>query len=68
MIGKTGDFPNGKLQEDDEGGLRMMVETDTEKNVIRLVFGTFVAWFAFPKSEAEILIKILQERIKELKD
>jgi len=48
--------------------LQMDVLADLEKNVIKLTFGTSLTWFAFSKNEAESFIKILQEKIKKLKD
>jgi len=48
--GATGAFPEGKLDEHDQGQLRMLVSHD-EKNV-RLDFGKSVAWIAMPTNEA----------------
>ena len=49
-LGATGAFPEGKLDEHDQGQLRMLLSHD-DKNV-RLDFGKSVAWIAMPTNEA----------------
>jgi hypothetical protein len=49
-LGATGDFPKGKLNEDDEGGLRIRI--GVEEDNVRVDFGTSVAWFALPPKQA----------------
>lgn len=50
-LGPTGEFPHGKLSEDDEGALRVAISHDDAHNV-RIEFGAQVAWFAFPRESA----------------
>jgi hypothetical protein len=45
-LGPTGRFPQGKLNETDEGELTLSI--GTEKGNVRVDFGTPVAWFALP--------------------
>ena len=58
-LGATGKFPEGKLNNDDEGELRLMVSKEGDN--VRIDFGTPVTWLAFTKEEAiaigEALIK-----------
>ncbi len=53
----------------DEGGLLMKVEIkkDGDHEDIVIDFGKPVAWVGFHKEEAEELIRLLQEKVKELK-
>ena len=50
--GKTGDFPEGKLNEDDEGGLVMSIGYDSKKNVVVINFGTPVMWVGMAPEQA----------------
>ena len=49
-LGPTGKFPEGKLNENDEGELKLMISHD-EQN-LRLDFGKPIAWCAMPKAQA----------------
>lgn len=49
-IGTTGNFPKGKLNEDDEGELSLMVK-EADGNV-HIYFGKPIAWLALPKEQA----------------
>jgi hypothetical protein len=57
-IGATGDFPAGKIRDDDEGGLVAAVSTDANGNVI-VDFGKPVTWVAMPKADAVKLAILL---------
>jgi len=48
--GPTGEFPQGKLNADDEGELKLMISHD-EQNLV-LDFGKPIAWCAMPKAQA----------------
>lgn len=71
-LGATGRYPDGKLNEDDEGELALKIGVK-DGNVV-LDFGKPVAWFAMPPDLAvdlaERLIaratKIMQERKRSL--
>lgn len=59
-LGATGQFPAGKLRDDDEGGLRMAVGVVQDQVIVD--FGKPVAWFALPASVAKTLaVSILQK-------
>jgi hypothetical protein len=49
-LGPTGDFPEGKLGPDDEGGL--VVAINVTEGKVRVDFGTPVAWFALSHEQA----------------
>lgn len=51
-LGPTGDFPQGKLRDDDKGGLMVAVAADAVQGVVHIDFGTKVAWVALPPNEA----------------
>jgi hypothetical protein len=58
-LGATGDFPEGKLNADDEGGLKMAVGYDPETKLTRVEFGKPVSWLALPEANALELAKLL---------
>jgi hypothetical protein len=49
-LGATGNFPDGKISDDDEGELTMAVRE--EKGMVRLDFGKPVAWLMLPPDSA----------------
>lgn len=52
IVGATGDHPQGKLNADDQGGLRMAVAADKRNSVVRVDFGKPVAWLGLDKATA----------------
>lgn len=63
-FGATGDFPRGKLNDSDEGGLQIGV-TVKDKTVV-VVFGTPVAWLGMPAEAALQLANALLQRVNEI--
>jgi len=61
MIGATGEYPEGKLNETDEGELQMAITTDVHGN-IRIDFGKPVHWFAMSPLHAKKLGEMLIAR------
>ena len=59
-IGASGRYPQGKLDDSDEGELTMAVTRDGD--VIRIDFGKPVAWLAMSAEEALGLARLLVER------
>jgi hypothetical protein len=58
-FGPTGDFPHGKMNEDDEGGLQIGIAADEAGRVI-IKFDTPVAWIGLERQNAvEFATKIL---------
>jgi len=64
-IGATGNFPQGKLKDDDEGELRMAV-FERDGNIV-IDFGKELAWIGFGKDEAIALGEMLIKKANELK-
>lgn len=58
-LGETGDFPKGKLNEDDEGGLRFAVGSDIKTKKVLLDFGKPIAWIGLDPSDARRLAQLL---------
>lgn len=56
-LGRTGDFPHGKLNGSDEGGIRFAIGEDGDNVVIN--FGTPVTWLGMPPEQAVALAEIL---------
>jgi hypothetical protein len=63
-LGATGEFPDGKISEDDEGELRMAVAVH-EGNVI-LDFGKNISWIGLPPEQAKHLGQLLIQKAKDL--
>jgi hypothetical protein len=59
-FGPTGTFPLGKLNETDEGALKIGVAHDSKGNVI-LNFGTKVAWIGLPPEQAINFAKLIMK-------
>lgn len=66
IIGATGEYPDGKLNSDDEGGLLMRMTND-QGNVV-IDFGKQVHWIGFPPEEARLFIAGIQKQIDEIEN
>lgn len=54
-LGPTGDYPHGKLSEDDEGGINVALSHHIAPDgarMVRLDFGKPVAWLSLPREQA----------------
>lgn len=60
--GPTGDFPDGKLGPDDDGGLKMAIGIDEAGRLVRIEFGAPTAWLAMPPDLARVLAMSLLEK------
>ena len=56
-LGATGAFPDGKLNQTDEGELRMAVSSTN--GLVRIDFGKPTAWVAFSANQAKELAALL---------
>jgi hypothetical protein len=63
-VGATGNFPDGKLTEKDEGELQYAFTI--YKNRLIMNFGKPVVWVGFEKKQVQDLIDYLTKKIKEL--
>jgi hypothetical protein len=59
QIGATGSFPQGQLNDHDQGGLKMAIGYDKLDGIVRLEFGKPVAWLGLPPPEAIELAHLL---------
>lgn len=62
-LGKTGEYPDGKLNKDDEGALNIGIMK--KDNVIVLEFGTQVHWLALPPDQARLFAETIIQVIEE---
>ena len=58
-FGATGEFPQGKLNDYDEGAVRIGVAYDKLDGIVRVEFGKPVAWLGLPPPEAINFAKLL---------
>lgn len=56
-LGATGEYPEGQLNQDDEGELRMAV--GVENDTVILNFGKPVAWLGLPPDSARQLANLM---------
>lgn len=63
--GATGQFPKGKLNDEDEGELKLGVTV--HDNTLIIHFGTPVTWLGLPKEDAQAFIEALQKHVNILK-
>lgn len=66
QIGATGNFPEGKLNEADEGELSMAVAIRDGKVIVD--FGKPVVWFGMDAKQATGLGRLLIEKANDLKN
>ena len=52
-LGPTGQYPDGKLSEDDDGELRFALAHDPSKDIVVMSFGVPVNWLGVPAPIAE---------------
>ena len=64
QLGATGEYPEGRLNENDEGEIRFAITSGGGKLVMN--FGKPVAWIGMGRSQAVQLIKVLQEHADKL--
>jgi hypothetical protein len=64
-IGPTGDFPKGKLDADDEGGL--MLAISVYNGVVRVDFGKPLEWLGLPPEEALAFASLLVKQAMAIK-
>ncbi len=65
-FGATGKFPEGKLDETDEGALTLGVAADHRNQVVFVDFGKPVAWIGLSKELAIQFADLLRKRAEEL--
>lgn len=58
-LGATGEFPGGKISDDDEGELRMIVGLNAITNMIEMQFGKPISWIAMSPDDARALANSL---------
>jgi len=65
-LGATKQYPEGKLNPDDEGELRFAVTTDLSNGVVVMQFGKPVKWLAVGKAQAIVIGKSIIEHAEKL--
>ena len=65
-IGPTGEYPDGKIDDSDEGAIEIAIAADPEKGLVAVAFGSPVAWLALPPENARQFGESLIKRANEL--
>lgn len=63
-LGPTGEFPRGKLNEDDEGALNTAISHG--QGVVRIDFGKPTAWLAMPPDLAVEFASVILMHARQL--
>lgn len=58
-FGATGEFPQGKLNDHDEGAIKIGVAYDRLNGIVHVEFGKPVAWLGLPPPEAVEFAKLI---------
>ena len=64
-IGPTGNFPHGKLNDQDKGELAVAISS--EKGMVRIDFGTPVNWVCLPPDMALAFASVITARAMAMK-
>jgi len=64
-LGPTGKFPNGKLNDDDEGEITVAIAADKAKGVVVIDFGKPTAWIGFTPDQAVDIAEMLHAKARE---
>ncbi len=67
IFGSTGKYPDGKLNESDEGEIVFGVAADTNNNVVIINFGKPVMWLGLPQATAIQLAKLILKHAGNIK-
>lgn len=62
VLGATGRYPNGKLNGDDEGEIRVGIAADPAKRVVVVDFGKPTTWIGFTPEQAVEIAKLLTDK------
>lgn len=57
--GPLGTFSQGRSSADDEGDLLISIDGDKERGLVRLEFGTLVAWIELPPEQAITFARLI---------
>jgi hypothetical protein len=66
VLGRTGEYPDGKYCHDDQGELRMAIAADKKKGMVVFNFGRSVNWLVLPKKVALELARVIREKAESL--
>ncbi len=67
VLGATGEFPDGKISDDDEGELRLAVTGDQRTGNVIIDFGKPVVWMALPAEQAVGLAEVIAKQAEKAK-
>lgn len=61
-LGATGRFPEGRLNDDDEGEIRVAIAADPKRQTVVIDFGKPVAWIGFTPDQAREIGELLIQK------
>lgn len=60
--GPTGKFPDGKINKDDRGEIKIQVGCDHVRGLVVIHFGSEVSWIAMSADDCDNFSKLLAEK------
>lgn len=66
-LGATGNYPQGKLNDADEGEIQVAIAADTKEGKVLINFGTPVSWIGFDFGQAIAIANSLRDKAHELR-
>jgi hypothetical protein len=66
-LGATGEYPRGKLNDDDQGEIRIAIAADMSRRLVVMDFGTPAKWIGFTPEEASNIADLLMEKVNKLR-
>jgi hypothetical protein len=63
-FGATGRYPEGKLNEDDEGELTFGLARDPDTGYVHINFGTPVGWLVLPPDQAIVFAEAIIKKAR----
>ena len=66
-LGATGEFPDGRVTDDDEGEIRFAVAADSERGLVHIDFGKPVHWMAMTPEQATEVGMLIRAKALEIK-
>lgn len=64
-LGATGKFPEGKINPDDQGEIRLRIAFDNASQNLIIDFGAPVVWVGMPPQLATKFANLILKRVKE---
>ena len=66
--GPTGEFPDGKIREDDDGELAIAIAANKKDGIVIMYFGKPTTWIGLKPTDVYAIAYLLVEKAKEIEN